>query len=309
MKLSSSTNAHGELYSQENYGYALCCTGLSSKTHDCENGNTILKLSSTTNAHAEIPYFSNYPKLVCYGNLKCGVYYYSCENPEYPLGLLSLSSESNAHLGGFNDYTTKICCNYTTSINPVCGNSVLEGSEKCDCGYDGICNSVELGGNTCTTVKGSYWYGTLGCTAPPTGCQFDTSKCYYCGNSVKEGAEQCDDGNHNSNDGCSSTCKTEYCGDGVTQTALGEECDYGVDNGKGLGCSATCKTEYCGDGVPQEGRGELCDDGNTNSGDGCCSTCAVEFDCTCRPWTTLNCWSQICFLYQIPGYSQNPASN
>lgn len=38
-----------------------------------------------------------------------------------------------------------------------------------------------------------------------------------------EDDEQCDDGNTVSGDGCSSTCKTEFCGDGML---LGDElCD------------------------------------------------------------------------------------
>ena len=65
-----------------------------------------------------------------------------------------------------------------------------------------------------------------------------------CGNGVKEGTEQCDDGNLVNGDGCSGACMTESsgarCGDG--NVANGEQCDDG-NNLAGDGCSATCETE------------------------------------------------------------------
>ncbi len=82
-----------------------------------------------------------------------------------------------------------------------------------------------------------------------------------------------------------------YCGDGLVETALGEQCDDG--NAKpGDGCSGTCQIEpgfvcttpgapctpevatTCGNGTIDPG--ESCDDGNMVSGDGCSSTCQVE---------------------------------
>lgn len=54
----------------------------------------------------------------------------------------------------------------------------------------------------------------------------------WCGDGVIEGPEECEDGNTDSNDGCSSTCMTEICGDGIVQTS--EECDDGnVDDTDG----------------------------------------------------------------------------
>jgi len=96
-----------------------------------------------------------------------------------------------------------------------------------------------------------------------------------CGNGLLEGAEECDDGNLVSEDGCSSTCAIEFCGDLVVQPGLGEACDDGnaVDED---GCSSACAIEECGDGVLQVGLGEACDDGNLVSEDGCSSLCAVE---------------------------------
>lgn len=66
-----------------------------------------------------------------------------------------------------------------------------------------------------------------------------------------------------------------YCGDNVLDS--GEECDDG-NNESGDGCSSECLIEipepYCGDGVLDSG--EECDDGNTDDGDGCSSGCLIE---------------------------------
>jgi cysteine-rich repeat protein len=43
----------------------------------------------------------------------------------------------------------------------------------------------------------------------------------------KNPLEQCDDGNLIDGDGCSSQAKYEYCGDGVLQLGLGEQCEPG----------------------------------------------------------------------------------
>ena len=53
---------------------------------------------------------------------------------------------------------------------------------------------------------------------PTTGLCSAPTQCSVCGNGVLEFFEQCDDGNTVSGDHCSSTCKTESCGDGVVQS-------------------------------------------------------------------------------------------
>lgn len=78
--------------------------------------------------------------------------------------------------------------------------------------------------------------------------------CYGCKDGIKSGHEECDDGNLNNGDGCSSQCLVESgyscttaspsvcgrCGDGVTQTDIGEECDdQNADDTDG--CTSACK--------------------------------------------------------------------
>lgn len=107
-----------------------------------------------------------------------------------------------------------------------------------------------------------------------------------CGNDIREGTEECDDGNVVNGDGCSSTCTFEpSCGNGIIDA--GEQCDDGSIF-SGDGCSATCTVETgwactgspsncvlaCGNGVIDAG--ETCDDGNRIDNDGCSSSCDVE---------------------------------
>tara|TARA_Y100000310_G_scaffold24394_1_gene23440 strand:- start:10197 stop:11459 length:1263 start_codon:yes stop_codon:yes gene_type:complete len=109
MGLSSTTNAHGELANQSNYNNVLCCNFAGSL--NCNNGtNKIIGLSSSTNAHAENPEETTYSTEVCYSDLDCISTSLNCGDTEYNLSIFSLSNSTNAHIGGINDYNTKICC-------------------------------------------------------------------------------------------------------------------------------------------------------------------------------------------------------
>lgn len=137
-----------------------------------------------------------------------------------------------------------------------------------------------------------------------------------CGDGIFDGfvGEECDDGNTDDGDGCSSICTLEdgfectivegtsvcvavVCGDGVL--ASGEECDDGNTDDED-GCSSTCTVEegyecvgepsecvvpVCGDGVLTSG--ESCDDGNTDDGDGCSADCGIELDPTVGATATI----------------------
>ena len=92
---------------------------------------------------------------------------------------------------------------------PTCGNSVLEPTE--------ICEGNNLNGHTCAEFGFANPVG-LACS---NACALDSSGCQaVCGNGKMEPGEQCDDGNVQSNDGCSSTCKTE--------TPLGTTCNGAI---------------------------------------------------------------------------------
>ena len=65
-----------------------------------------------------------------------------------------------------------------------------------------------------------------------------------CGNKVREGNEDCDDGNGDNTDGCTTQCRYAVCGDKLVYAGK-EECDDG-NLISGDGCSAACKTEKAG---------------------------------------------------------------
>ncbi len=125
-------------------------------------------------------------------------------------------------------------------------------------------NSSEI--VTTTIYCGGGGGGTGGGGVPPTPPK------PFCGNTVIDAKEECDDGNHKPGDGCGRFCKKEYCGDKVVST--GEECDDGNKRSND-GCSTECIFEYCGDGVLQT-NWEKCDDGNVESDDGCNWQCRVD---------------------------------
>ncbi len=113
LKLSSSTNAHGELWNQENYGFEICYDEIFGTLGDgdrtCSGKNKLLGLSAVTNAHAEIPSLDNYQVDVCYDNLVCEARDVCEENEKM---IVSLSADTNAHvaMGDEPKYPFKICC-------------------------------------------------------------------------------------------------------------------------------------------------------------------------------------------------------
>ncbi len=146
--------------------------------------------------------------------------------------------------------------------------------------------------NACYTkqlCKRSIWcrYGADGVDSGVADTGTDARTIRPCGNGVLDPGEECDDGNTNNGDGCNAICQIEagwqcptpgqacvpcgtdiangcdagaigYCGDGIIQTNLGEECDFGSLNGVQLdangnptdaggchSCSTGCKVPSC----------------------------------------------------------------
>jgi len=109
------------------------------------------------------------------------------------------------------------------------------------------------------------------------GCRADCRLAPYCGDGVKDTAagEDCDDGK---NDGSYGTCLPScqlapHCGDGNLDVGAGEQCDLGLQNqvnpyGSDL-CTTACRVApYCGDHAVDTSFGEVCDDGSSNSDTG-----------------------------------------
>jgi len=125
LRLSSETNAHGEVWDGTEYNtlirysdqFIFGKTYTGTNPHDCTGSNVVLRLSTTTNAHAEAPSFSTdgYQD-ICYGKLECKAVEGNCESGEKCV--VELSSLTNAHLsfalGCDGTYPIKICCTSET---------------------------------------------------------------------------------------------------------------------------------------------------------------------------------------------------
>jgi len=115
------------------------------------------------------------------------------------------------------------------------------------------------------------------------GCSADCKSLEVCGNGITDSAkgEQCDDGNTTDGDGCQHDCKLPRCGDGVTDTNLDEQCDAGGSNSDtpDSPCRTNCQLPRCGDHIVDVTNGEVCDDGNNASADGCSGDCKSNESC------------------------------
>jgi cysteine-rich repeat protein len=83
----------------------------------------------------------------------------------------------------------------------------------------------------------------------------------FCGDTITDPGEQCDDGNASNNDACVQGCQNAACGDGFLFTGV-EQCDDG-NTLPGDGCSPICTLPICGDGQLEPG--EQCDLGALNA--------------------------------------------
>ncbi len=186
------------------------------------------------------------------------------------------------------------CSDMCKLENPaLCPNSKIDPGEQCDDGNKAPADGCD-----------PFCQRELSCTKDadcPYAFECKNNFCVAaCGNGLLQSqfAEQCDDGNRTSGDGCSGSCKLEnpnLCGN--TKIDQGEQCDDG-NHAPGDGCSAFCQLEYpcdtdadcffgmycknhfcvlaCGNAVLEPKYGEQCDDGNNTAGDGCAADCKIE---------------------------------
>ncbi len=157
-------------------------------------------------------------------------------------------------------------CSAICTVEGICGNDIREGAEVCDGADHGDCPVIDS--------------AQIMCINEPRGAPNICLCQNFCGDGAIGGLEECDDGMAGSatcrgaQPAQGSPCTLIRCGDGIVDTAAGEECDDGNANPADT-CTNNCKlVTVCGDGV-KEGA-EECDDGNNISGDGCSSTCKLE---------------------------------
>ena len=192
----------------------------------------------------------------------------------------------------------------------ACGASCLESAECCPgtpcggpgkcadgmvtlqsiCGADGKCPVQKLtpcdSFLTCLNVEScrSACSADVHCTSSRR-CQGGTCITPSCGNGMREGDEQCDDGNNNDSDLCSNACVS--CAARANFQACGERCISGATCCPGSICAAsscsgssytpeqTCNsTGQCPTGVPSSCAGHL-----TCEGTSCRSSCSATSQC------------------------------
>jgi cysteine-rich repeat protein len=306
--LSTGSNAHGELYSENNYLYALCCNfGNGIQANECTSGTEVLKLSSATNAHAQTSSLSTYANKICYQ--KSGFDCQTITSGSCPTGynaILSLSSETNAHIGTPGSYGTKICCNVRT-VPPVCGNGVLEteNSETCD---DGNTANGDGCSSTCIIEPHAYWsLSAYGSPIISTEVMLGTTTLYMIIDNpgIEDGSavtfEVYEDDDTSKDDKIRTTAtnnsitgsvvdekaiasvtltqtdwdwaKASELADDVTQEYYFRVGSIGITSGN----LDVTKSVVCGNSIIETG--ETCDDGNTAPGDGCSSTCQIDHVC------------------------------
>jgi len=177
-------------------------------------------------------------------------------------------------------------CTVTCQFKNVlgCGNSILEPGEECDPGGNCVLNGSVTGrcsnpveGKQCESYGGALCHAvsTNECSAQ---CKLTQGNC---GDGILQSArgEECDQGSNNGQSGfdCDTSChyvRLPQCGDGVIDP-LTEECDAGQFNGNypGASCRANCMLPRCGDAIVDPN--EECDDGNNLDNDSCNADCTL----------------------------------
>ncbi|CAD8105195.1 unnamed protein product [Paramecium sonneborni] len=173
----------------------------------------------------------------------------------------------------------------------VCGDKIIAGQESCDDGneinYDGCYECEKVCQESCTECTNGLCYecNTIGWI------QYDFLCWEICGDGLRVGIEDCDDGNDIKYDGCFE-CKfqcQEQC------TICKEGICYGCLNPGWILYQNQCGP-YCGDGIIIQ-EYEQCDDGNYEPYDGCfecqyqceelCTLCenGICYECSQLGWT------------------------
>ena len=165
-------------------------------------------------------------------------------------------------------YTVTYNANGGTGSVPVDGNNYLTGATVTVLGAGSLTNAGYIftawrdGNGTGRVPSSTFIMGSANVIL------YAQWKQTVCGDGVREGTEQCDDGNTINGDDCDNNCTVTACGNGIVSPE--ETCDDGNFT-NGDGCDNNCTSSACSNGIvsPEE----TCDDGNFTNGDGCDNNC------------------------------------
>jgi cysteine-rich repeat protein len=150
--------------------------------------------------------------------------------------------------------------------SPICGDGVIKAGETCD---DGNTRQGDGCSRYCLTEPGWDCTSGVCVRLPDVDGGGSDGARLSCGDGIRSGAEECDFGKDNSDlayGGCNTQCMSVGCGDGLVNGP--EECALADQNGKidgREGCTFVCtRPAYCGDGILNTSLGEECDLGDLN---------------------------------------------
>ncbi|MDB4983749.1 MAG: hypothetical protein JWM82_4501 [Myxococcales bacterium] len=238
---------------------AVCGDGKIGGDEKCDDGNMVGGDGCSASCQPEADFACPAPGVKCVSTVKC--------NDRKVTGNEQCDDGNNTAGDGCSP-TCTLECGWTCTVGggcraALCGDGKLAGNEQCDDGKttpgDGCSATCTLEGKPAAVAEG--W----ACTSPKlaSGCVGPTiCTTTVCGNGMREGSEQCDDGNQVTGDHCTPFCRLEpVC------PATGGPC-----------------TTACGDGLllpVDKSNGQDCDDGNTVDGDGCSGKCKKEVGYIC----------------------------
>jgi len=160
---------------------------------------------------------------------------------------------------------------------PVCANGTIEPGEQCEIGVPCPAGLICSASCTCPSIVVSSVASSVRSGSSVSSVSSVSSAIVYCGNGIKEGSEECENGVACAQGTTCTNCRCSsvvYCGDGTVQT--GEDCERNTDCPQGEICNISCRCSpgtggNCGNGV-MEAR-EECERGTACTGNKQCNNC------------------------------------